>query len=363
LPALSDALEIVFLEDGAQPAEQVAGQLAEFIDRSRRRLEIAIYDLNLSGVPAERVRTAIRDAAARGVAVRIVYNVDLPNPLPVPPPAGPDDQFIASLQVPVCPVAGVPALMHHKYAIRDQGEDGAALWTGSTNWTNDSWAREENVIVRFVSSVLAQEYGRNFEELWNRRRVEVSGRYDFPGLSLTYAGAPLTAHVYFSPGRGRRMAHVVADRLGHAQRRIRLASPVITDGPILGTLADFARRPAVDFKGVYDRTQMAEALSQWRNDPHAGWKVPAFAAATSALTFASKVSTPWAPGSVHDYMHAKLTVVDDTVLTGSYNLSHSGEENAENLLELRNATLAELCAAYVDRLYSRYSAARAAGGQ
>jgi phosphatidylserine/phosphatidylglycerophosphate/cardiolipin synthase-like enzyme len=360
---LNESLEIVFLEDGAQPAEQVAGQLADFIDASRRRLDIAIYDLNLSGAPAERVRAAIRGAAARGVSVRIVYNVDLPNPLPVPPPAGADTRFIASLGVPVCPVAGVPALMHHKYAIRDQGDAGAALWTGSTNWTNDSWAREENVIVRLASPLLAEEYGRNFEELWSKRRVEVSGRYDFPGLSLTYDGAPLALHLYFSPGRGRRMAHLVADRLGHARRRIRMASPVITDGPILGTLAEFAHRAPLDFRGVYDRTQMEEALSQWRNDAHAGWKAPAFTAAVGALTFASKVSTPWAPGSVHDYMHAKLTVVDDTVLTGSYNLSHSGEENAENLLELRSPALADLCSAFVDRLFTRYASAPSPGGQ
>ena len=33
-------------------------------------------------------------------------------------------------------------------------------------------------------------------------------------------------------------------------------------------------------------------------------------------------------------MHAKVTVADDTVFVGSFNLSHSGELNAENVLEL-----------------------------
>jgi phosphatidylserine/phosphatidylglycerophosphate/cardiolipin synthase-like enzyme len=67
------------------------------------------------------------------------------------------------------------------------------------------------------------------------------------------------------------------------------------------------------------------------------------------------VTTPYAPGSVHDYMHAKITVVDDTVLTGSYNLSHSGEENAENLLVLVSAPLADQFAAFVDRVYAGYA--------
>ena len=35
-------------------------------------------------------------------------------------------------------------------------------------------------------------------------------------------------------------------------------------------------------------------------------------------------------------MHAKLTVADDTVFLGSFNLSRSGEQNAENMLEIRD---------------------------
>jgi len=38
------------------------------------------------------------------------------------------------------------------------------------------------------------------------------------------------------------------------------SSPVITAGVILGTLGDLAKRAHPDFKGVYDRTQMAEVL-------------------------------------------------------------------------------------------------------
>ena len=354
---MTDAsLEVRLLTDGGQTAEDVAAELGTFLGGASTTLEIAIYDLNLGGTAADRVAGAIHAATRRGVAVRLAYNVDFPDPLPVPPPAQPDTAFIGSLGIPVRPIAGVPALMHHKYVIRDAGRADAALWTGSTNWTNDSWTREENVILRIWSGTLAAEYRRNFEEIWSSGKVDLSGKYDLPPVDLVDRRGPVRAKVYFSPGRGRRMAHLIADRLAHARRRIRLCSPVITDGPILGTLADMRGRPHPDFQGVYDRTQMDEVMAQWRVNPHAGWKAPAFESVASGLPFASKVTTPYAPNSVHDYMHAKVTVVDDTVLTGSYNLSHSGEENAENLLELRSPALADFFAAFVDQLYAKYAA-------
>jgi phosphatidylserine/phosphatidylglycerophosphate/cardiolipin synthase-like enzyme len=57
-------------------------------------------------------------------------------------------------------------------------------------------------------------------------------------------------------------------------------------------------------------------------------------------------------------MHAKVTVADDIVFLGSYNLSRSGELNAENVVELESPELAERLAAFVDdtrRLYAPLS--------
>ena len=68
-----------------------------------------------------------------------------------------------------------------------------------------------------------------------------------------------------------------------------------------------------------------------------------------------KVTTPYTPTSVHDFMHAKITVVDNTVFTGSYNLSHAGEDNAENLLTLDSAPLADRFVEFVDAVFARYA--------
>jgi len=78
----------------------------------------------------------------------------------------------------------------------------------------------------------------------------------------------------------------------------------------------------------------------------------------AGLDFHGKRSQPYAPGSVHDYMHAKVSVVDDAVFVGSYNLSRSGEENAENVLEIEDPALADRIAAWIDGVRARYPDAR-----
>jgi phosphatidylserine/phosphatidylglycerophosphate/cardiolipin synthase-like enzyme len=46
------------------------------------------------------------------------------------------------------------------------------------------------------------------------------------------------------------------------------------------------------------------------------------------------------------------------VFLGSFNLSRSGEENAENVLEIADPVLADRLAAFVDALRGRYPAIR-----
>ena len=72
-----------------------------------------------------------------------------------------------------------------------------------------------------------------------------------------------------------------------------------------------------------------------------------------------KNSTPYSPTARHDYMHNKILVVDDTVITGSYNFSRSAQFNAENILFIDSAALAERYSAYIDHLLHKYGPAAA----
>jgi len=341
-------IELWTLTDGGQPAEQTAQALADFVAAAQHTLEVAIYDFHLPDDLAQIVEGALAGAAKRGVAVRLAYNVDHGKNIPVPPPPTTKPELVEALPFPTAPIPGIPDLMHHKYVIRDQ----ASVWTGSTNWTHDSWTREENVIVTVDSPELAARYGADFEQLWTRRDVMHSGKVDTAPLSV--AGTQVRA--WFCPGRGDRLAHRIAKAIGMATRRVRIASPVISSGPILGTLAQVACDGKVDLAGVVDRTQVHEVLRQWEANGNSSWKEPLLRTALTRAPFSGKHSTPYAQGSVHDYMHAKVTVADDLVFVGSFNLSHSGELNAENVLEIADAELAEQVATFIDAVRAKYPA-------
>ena len=84
------------------------------------------------------------------------------------------------------------------------------------------------------------------------------------------------------------------------------------------------------------------------------WKIPLLQTVLLGGEFSGKSSTPWTPESVHDFMHAKVVVADDTSFVGSFNLSRSGERNAENVLEIRDRGVADRMAAYVDEIRALY---------
>jgi phosphatidylserine/phosphatidylglycerophosphate/cardiolipin synthase-like enzyme len=341
-------VDVFALTDGGQPAVDTARRVAEFISGAEAQLDLALYDLDLGGQTAPIVIQALEDAAGRGVRVRVAYNVDHPGPIPVPPPPSTRLELLAGLKGETKAIPGVPDLMHHKYVVRD----GAAVWTGSTNWTDDSWSREENVVAIVASARIAADFTHDFEQIWTTGVVQETG--DVTSGAVDVHG--ILTRAWFSPKRGEALAQRIADRIARARRRVRIASPVITSAPVLGTLAEVASDGGLDVAGVVDATQMREVFVQWHATGNAAWKLPLLHAVLTQAPFSGKPSTPYGQGDIHDFMHAKVTVADDDVFLGSFNLSHSGEQNAENMLELRDAALADRLAAFVDEIRARYPA-------
>ena len=356
---------ILFLSDGGQEATVAADLIVGFIDAARTTLDVAIYDAHFDGPridtanPGNRIIHALNTAERRGVVVRAVYNDDDgprgPYPHSHEPTAGPNFLARLSRAVPARGVDGRFDLMHHKYIVRDaMVPANAAVLTGSANWTNDSFTRMENAILTIPDRGLAAAYTKDFEELWRRREIEGSGRFDDDWSTIRYGGEPFMVRAIFSPGRGRTMSQQIARRIAEAKVRVLICSPVITSTPILGTVAEVVSDERVPVSIVTDGTQMREVLQQWRSDGRGSWKIPLYRVLQDSGVLAEKHSTPYSPDALHDFMHAKLVVADDWVITGSFNASHSGEKNAENVVEVESRPFADECAAFVERVHSAY---------
>jgi phosphatidylserine/phosphatidylglycerophosphate/cardiolipin synthase-like enzyme len=338
-------IEVVPLSPGGDPLD-VGRRIAAFLGEAKRSLDLALYDVRLPGEPGDVVAGALTEAHERGVTVRLVYNTDHPEDRFFPPPPSTRPELLDAMPFPTCGIPGIPDLMHHKYVVRD----GEAVWTGSTNWTIDSWTLQENVIVLAASPELAAEFQQNFDELWRTRDVDRSGHQD----PRTVEVDGRRTRAWFTPGHGEELSHRIGHAIGAARRRVRIASPVITAGAVLGTLAEVAAENRVDLRGVVDRTQMEQVVYQWRTNGHSAWKIPILASVLERADFKGKHSTKYSPETPHDFMHAKVTVADDWVFAGSFNLSRSGEMNAENVVEVKDPELADRVAGFIDEIRERY---------
>ncbi len=338
------------LTDGGQRPADVARGVADFLSEARTSLDLALYDVRFETAAGALVLASLLGAVQRGVRVRLLYNVAHPGPIPVPPPPETAPEAIEALPVETRGIAGIPDLMHHKFVVRD----GAAVWGGLDELDGRlvvaAGERDRHGRVAARSPTRTRSRSR---QLWNRG--DVAGTGDVDPRPADVDGARVRA--WFTPEHGEALSHRIAKHLGKARARIRIASPVLTSGPILATLVEIVKEQRCDLAGVVDDTQVDQVFHQWKTNGVSAWKIPLLQSVLEGAPWSGKESIPWTPESLHNFMHAKIVVADDTVFVGSFNLSRSGERNAENVFEIQHAGVADRLAAFVDEIRGRYPAA------
>jgi phosphatidylserine/phosphatidylglycerophosphate/cardiolipin synthase-like enzyme len=348
-----DNLSVFFLAEREQSADDVMARLTAFIDGAKQTLDFAIYDMRFSDSLRAQLAAALREKAQAGVEIRFCYDADKPLQPNLaagqdPAPSG-TGAFVQSLGYPWRRIAGMK-LMHSKYIVRDR----QSVWTGSANMTDDAFTLMENNIVEIDSQPLASYYAQNFEELWEKENFEHTGDIHTEPVLLTFSSQPATARVLFSPGCGLEIDSEIARRVRAAQRRVRICSLLVNSGTLIGELGNLIRRGCITVDGIYDRTQMEQVYLQWQEVPQNRWKISALKEIIMRAGMIGKNSAPYMPTGRHNFMHNKILVIDDTVITGSYNFSRSAQFNAENILFIESALLAEAYSAYIDHLVEKY---------
>jgi phosphatidylserine/phosphatidylglycerophosphate/cardiolipin synthase-like enzyme len=353
-------IDTFFLRDVRHggPADQpttVARKLADFVATATATVDIAIYDFRLGTDLAAIVVRAIVGAAQRGVGVRIAYDAGKPADAteatfarthadPAPPGTL---QFVegafAGTPVRVRPISAPSGqLMHSKYVIVDT----ESVWTGSTNFTDDAWTLQENNILTCTVPAVAKGYARDFDQLWTAGTISGTGKTD----AGTVTDGEVTIGWDFAPADGTAIDRYLTSKVTTANRLV-IATMVLTSHPLLAALAAAVER-GITVSGVYDAGQMGPIASDWAHNPHdaavvANWR-------TVSARLVGKPSTPYTPDGPHDFMHNKVMVVDDEVVTGSYNFSANAQRNAENQVRLDDPELVDRYVTYIDAIAEAY---------
>ena len=329
-------IELRTLTDGGQRPADVARELAAFLGAAQTSLDIAVYDVRFE---TDAGRTRARDAprrAQRGVAVRLVYNLDHPGPIPVPPPPEHDRAGDRRAAHPDArdPRRSRPDAPQVRRPRRRRRLDRVDELDGRLLEPPGERDRARARLPGAGQGLHAQPR-RALDSAARSSTLVASSR----GPSISVDGVEVRP--WFTPEYGDALSHRVAKFLGRARSRIRIASPVLSSGPILGTLVEVVNEHRCDVAGVIDETQVDEVFHQWATNGVSAWKIPLLDNILVGAPFSGKLTTPWTPESTHDFMHAKVVVADDVSFVGSFNFSRSGEQNAENVLEIHDPVIAD----------------------
>ena len=285
----------------SQATGGVDGPLVEAINAARLSVDVAAYSLTLNSV-----RNALLNAHDRGVTVRMVMES-----------TNMDTSDVERLLEAGIPIVGdkQDGLMHNKFMVIDKSE----VWTGSMNYTDSGAYDDNNDMIRIRSTKMAENYTKEFEEMFLDNRFGEITTAETPHPSLTIDSTRVDT--FFSPDDG--VLNYVAAVLSGAEESVYFLTFSFTSND----LGDIVRQKAEDglvVKGVMDEEQVAS---------NQGTEYDPFKQAGIDVRI----------DGVEGQMHHKVFIVDESiVIVGSYNFSQSAEtRNDENLLIIYNEAIAQ----------------------
>ncbi|GAB4568847.1 MAG: phospholipase D-like domain-containing protein [Anaerolineales bacterium] len=309
--------ELYFTNPASPLSSQKTGgidkPLADAIDSAKLSVDVAIYSLSLNSI-----RDALLRAHDRGVRVRMVMesdNLDRTDP-----------QRLKDAGIPILGDRR-EGLMHNKFMVID----GSEVWVGGMNYTDSGAYEDNNVLMRIRSVKMAENFTREFEEMYVDDKFGDNVRADTPNPRVTMDGTPMD--VYFSPDDG--VQAILLDILSEAQESIYFMAFSFTADP-LGNVIRQRAESGVTVAGVMDEEQVKSNVgTEYDSFRQAGLDV--------------YVDTT--PGQ----MHHKIIIVDESiVIVGSYNFTNSAEtRNDENLLVIYNETIAAQFMKEFERVYGQ----------
>jgi phosphatidylserine/phosphatidylglycerophosphate/cardiolipin synthase-like enzyme len=287
------------------------------IDGAQKSVDLATFDFDIPEVTDALIR-----AKQRGAAVRLIVdseNLETPE-------VSKETGRLQSAGIPVHFDDREP-FMHNKFLVVDD----EVAWTGSWNVTTNDTFRNNNNWVRFANALLAANYTREFEQMFDGRfgSKKSSGT---PYIRVQIGAA--NVEVYYSPEDG--VAKYVVQRLKAAKTNIRFMAFSYTADDIADVMIA-QKQAGLVVQGVFEKQNAAGSGAEYAKLKSGGIDV-------------------LQDGNCY-ILHHKVIIIDErTVITGSYNFTGSAErDNDENLVIVDDPALAR---SYLDEFNQAYAQAQ-----
>lgn len=301
---IGEGWQVYFTEPGRGNNGGIDVPLVNAIAAVRHTLDIAALEMN-----SESIYQAVLDAHQRGVRVRIVTDDE----------HGLDDErddVLRRLRDADIPIVADnrTALMHNKFMIMD----GAAVWTGSWNYTVNGAYRNNNNVLVMESAMAAAAYQAEFDEMFTRR--EFGPRSTDDGI-ISFTENETEISIIFAPEADEVPA--LAAEIQQAEHSIRFMVFTFSLDELAYTVLIAAANPDIRVRGIFEKRNSAASWSHLPTLHCAGVQVRQ-------------------DGNSRSTLHHKVFIIDDvTVITGSFNFSNSAaKSNDENIVIIRNPDIA-----------------------
>jgi hypothetical protein len=334
--------------------QAVNGSIADtlalnYIAKAQQTLDIAIYNWN-----SAKIVTAVNDAYARNVRVRVIYEDDNAN-ISINGPASATTPIlnpaIPRIFRPAGGITNTTSIMHNKFVVIDANATNPnqpMVWTGSTNWTAAQLSTDRNNVVTVQDQSLARIYTMKFEEMWGSSTAT-------PGTSL-FGSRKIdnTPHYLVIGGKQVQSWFSPTDNVNaHLIETVKTADFDLHVLSMLVTRTDIGRAIA-DQVSLRNMAACSDGLT---NDTSG---VAGFVFRTIRSGMGPRFLLKRTPGIMHHktlIVDAGASQSDPTVFVGSHNWTASADtENDENTLVIHDARI-------TNQYYQEYSARIAAENQ
>ena len=306
--------------------QKIDDTLVAYINRVKKTIDMAIYNLNNDGLSAN-ISTALNNAANRGVRVRVIYEGDNAN-LGI-------NELNSNIRTYESPQGTNYKIMHNKFLVFDadgQPND-AIVWTGSTNLTEGQVHEDPNDVIIITDQALARAYVKEFEEMWGSSSIQPNamkskfGPFKSDNTPHFFNVGGKLVECYFSPSDN--VNSKIKDAVETADIDIYFATMSFTRTSIAYPMLD-RHDEGVYIAGIFDNVSGTSG---------AAYDVLKPVLDTNIIVYSSS-----------EIMHHKYAIIDQSVhysdpilITGSHNWSSSADNsNDENILFVHDQEIANI---------------------